>query len=324
MKILLTGSTGFIGSTLYPKLVKREYEVWEIVRYVSGGRYDFYDKANRIFANLQDRDAVRKAVLRVKPDVLIHLAAQSSVAWSFQSPQEVTQVNYEGTQALADALLESGNGHFIQASTSEVYGAARRFPTSEDEPLGATSPYAVSKIAAEEYLRVLHKTQGLPITILRPFNTYGRAPVRNRQFVVERAITQALTTHRISLHDPRPERDFMFREDHVRGYLHALDHLDKVNGEAINLTTGKTWTIRQMAETVGHYVDEYRKGQHPFTDFAPLSSVEFSEVPDRPLDIDKLQGDGTKARELIDWIPLWSFSEGISKAVEEWAKVLER
>lgn len=323
MRILMTGSTGFIGSALYPKLIEREHKVWELVRYVSGGRYDFYDKSNRLFADLRDRDAVRRAVLEVKPDVLIHLAAQSAVSWSFTHPEEVTSVNLAGTQALADALLELGRGHFVHASTSEVYGRVTKFPTPESEPLSATSPYAVSKIAAEEYLRVLHQTQGLPITIVRPFNTYGRALVGNRHFVVERAITQALTTGMIKLHDPRPERDFVFREDHVRGYLHVLEHLDKTNGEAINLTSGKCWSIRGMAETVALYVEGYQK--HRFkalTDFAPRITVEFSEVPDRPLDIDKLQGNNTKARELIKWVPGWSFSAGIRRAVEEWAAVL--
>ena len=313
MKILLTGATGFIGSTLYKELMLREHLVTRLVRYVSGGRYDFYDMENRIFADLRDQSTTRRAVLDTAPDVIIHLAAQSAVSWSFKNPHEVTDVNLGGTQALADALVELGSGHFIMASTSEVYGAATEFPTSETSRLGATSPYAVSKMAAEEYLRVLSKTQGLPITIMRPFNTYGRALIGNRHFVVERAITQALTEHKIHLYDSRPMRDFLFRDDHVNGYLHVLDNLKNVVGEEINIATGGCWSIKEMAETVGHYVQLATR---------QTVEVDFSEVPDRPLDIMRLQGDNKKARELIKWIPAYSFSTGIQKAVEEWQTVL--
>lgn len=312
MRILLTGATGFIGHSLYPELVKRGHDVHRLLRY-RAGRFDFYGDERVYFADLRDRDAVRKAVLKVRPELLIHLAAFSAVSYSFQNSEEVSLVNYQGTQALADAMVEAGSGCFVHASTSEVYGSASRFPITEDERLSAMSPYAASKIAAEEYLRVMRKTRGLPVAILRPFNSYGRALVDNRHFVAERAITQALTDGVISLHDPRPLRDFLFRDDHVAAYLCLVDQFPKGMGEAINICTGTCWSISEMADSVATVVSilVHRKIE-----------VNFLQQPDRPLDIDRLQGDNTKARELLGWRPEFELYGGLEKAVGEWQHVL--
>ena len=314
--ILISGATGFIGSALYERL-KHNHHVHKLVRYVAG-RFNFYADDLTHFADLRDSDSVRRVVLSVKPDIVIHLAAQSAVAYSFENPEEVAKVNTLGTLAVAEALLETRRGHMIHASSSEVYGHARHFPTPEDEPTSAISPYAVSKIAAEHYLRVLHETKGLHVTIMRPFNTFGRALVKNRHFVVERAITQALTSGKITLHDPSPLRDFMFREDHVDAYVRAVAIIsgglaENLDGQTINITTGQCYSIREMANEVARLVEQ-RRG-------TPVS-VEFSEVPDRPLDIERLYGDNSKAKELLGWWPQYSLEAGLEKAIEEWAQAL--
>ena len=314
MRILVTGSTGFIGSSLTLRLREKGHDVQELVRYVAGGRYNYYDRDNRTFADMRDRDQVRACVLFTKPEIIINLAAQSGVSYSFLNSDDVIKTNTLGTVALADAAAELGNLKlFIHASTSEVYGTGVTYPTQEHARLGATSPYAVSKIAAEEYLRVAIQIHKLPVLIFRPFNTFGRATVRNRHYVVERAITQALEKQHISLHDPRPYRDFIFRDDHVNAYVHAVERWGKLAGETINICTGNAWPIREVAKTVAHYA-ELLTGK--------LVQVDFLEKPDRPLDIPRLQGDNTKALELLKWAPEYSFSTGIKKAVEEWAQVL--
>lgn len=314
MRILITGSTGFVGSSLTPRLREQGHNVHELVRYVAGGRYNYYDRDARTFADMRDRDQVHSCVLFVKPEIIINLAAQSGVSYSFLNSDDVIKTNTLGTVALADAAAELDDFKlFIHASTSEVYGTSIDYPTKEDARLGATSPYSVSKIAAEEYLRVVKQIYKLPVLIMRPFNTYGRALVQNKHYAVERAITQALEAQHISLHDSRPFRDFIFRDDHVNAYVHAVERWEKLVGETINVCTGNAWSIREMAETVAHYAGEL---------LGKTVQVDFLEKPDRPLDIPRLQGDNTKARELLKWVPEYSFSTGIKKAVEEWAQVL--
>ena len=314
MRILVTGGTGFIGSSLVQRLKEQGHDVQELVRYVAGGRYNYYDRNERTFADVRDPEAVNACVLFVKPEIIINLAAQSGVSYSFLNSHDVISTNTLGTVALADAAAKLDNFKLlIHASTSEVYGTSVDYPTKEDARLGATSPYAVSKIAAEEYLRVCEQIYKLPVLIMRPFNTFGRATVMNRHYAVERAITQALETQHISLHDSRPYRDFIFRDDHVNAYVHAVERWYKLVGETINVCTGNSWSIKEMAETVAHYVEELT---------GKAVQVDFLEKPDRPLDIPRLQGDNRKVRELLDWIPVYSFSTGIKKAVEEWAQAL--
>ncbi|KKK74638.1 hypothetical protein LCGC14_2881760, partial [marine sediment metagenome] len=223
-----------------------------------------------------------------------------------------------GTMALADAAKEAEVELFIHASTSEVYGNQTEFPIKETASLNATSPYAVAKIAAEEYLRVKAASDGLRVLIMRPFNSYGRGLIGNRHFVVERAITQALETQKIKLHNPEPRRDFVFREDHVSAYVNAVDLVidDRtllLAGEAINIATGVCWTIRDMAEHVRHAA--FAKG---------VRGVKFSftEVPDRPHDIARLHGDNAKAQELLGWKPNFNLSSGLSLALDEWTQAL--
>ena len=315
MKLLLTGSTGFIGSRLAVLLRERGWEVWEMLRYVSGGRYAYYQRANRVFADLKDSEMVRRAVDQVKPDVIINLGAESAVSFSFDHPEDVEDVNCIGTIRLMSAALEVGVKHFIHASTSEVYGRSTAFPITEDTPLGATSPYAASKIGAEEHIRVRMHTDHLPATILRPFNTYGRALVRNPHFVVERAITRALEEGKVHLHDPNPWRDFMFREDHVAAYLAVLENWDRAVGETFNVTTGQTWQIRQMAEAVARIVQS-QTGRRV--------EVTFEERPDRPWDIPKLHGSSEKIQKALGWKPRYDLEAGLEQAVHEWRMVLSK
>ena len=315
MRILVTGASGFIGNALIPMLEARGHEVHKMLRYVSGGRYDSYER-NPLshFADLRDRETVRLVVKEVKPEVIIHLAAEAAVSYSFRNPIDVLETNFMGTVNLGEAAREQGIEHYILASSSEVYGKAEVFPVAEDTILRGTSPYAVSKIAAEHYLWLLWDLYRFPVTVLRPFNSYGRALVGNRHYVVERAITQALTEGHIHLHDPRPARDFLFREDHARAYVHVVENREKALGQAINIGTGQSWTIAEMADAVASRARLYRDG--------PVG-VSFSEVSDRPLDIPCLQGSNARARELLGWEPKWGFEEGLYKAIHEWADYLK-
>lgn len=315
MRILVTGSTGFIGSRLVEALRERGHDVHELVRYIAGGRYDYYGRATTHFADMRDPDSVAAACLAAAPEVIIHLAAESAVSYSFERARDVFEVNTLGTVAMANVALALHPRLFIHASTSEVYGnqPADNFPTSESSRLNATSPYAAAKIAAEEYLRVMFLAKGLPVLIMRPFNTYGRGLIGNSHFVVERAITQALQDGRISLHNSKPYREFMFRDDHVSAYVAAIrmvdDESDILAGETLNICTGETYSIADMAGVVAMEVLK-QTGRE--------ISVSFSEEPDRPHDIHKLHGDNSRTKELLGWTPQHSLTSGMSLAVKEW------
>jgi UDP-glucose 4-epimerase len=315
MRILLTGATGFIGSRLLEELEKQEHDVTCLIRYTAGGRYSFQDRKGVLFADLRDSESVAHAVRTANPEIIIHLAAQSAVSYSFINPIDVFTVNTRGTIALADAASRLDNFKlFIHASTSEVYGNQRDYPIRESAPLSATSPYAVSKIAAEEYLRVKKESYGFPILIMRPFNTYGRGLIKNKHFVVERAITQALVDRHIKLHNSAPFRDLVFREDHVRAYLLAVEQHESVYRGALNICTGKIFNIQQMADEVARTVNEQADRREV--------KVSFSEQPDRPHDIFILHGDPSLAEAALGFKAEWSFKDGLCQAVQEWRQAL--
>lgn len=316
MKILVTGASGFIGSRLVARLRNVGHEVLEMVRYQSGGRFSFYDQKTKVFVDLRDSRETRDAIIKAKPDVIVHLAAMSAVSYSFSHPEEVNEVNYMGTVRVAEAALEIG-AHVIMAGTSEVYGRGdHKYPLTESEPYGSTSPYAASKVAAIEYLRTLESIHKLPVTIMLPFNTIGRAfvyPAGNRHFVVERAVTQAIEDGVISLYDPEPVRDFMFREDHVGAYLAVIQSLKNAVGQSFNVCTGEAVTIRNMAEIVANTVGEC---------LGKKIDVNFAERPDRPLDISVLHGSNRKIYETIGWRPAYGINQSLSTVVDEWISVL--
>lgn len=314
-RILLTGSTGFIGSRLLQRLEELGHDVYLLVRYVSGGRYNFYARKKTVFADIRDGEAVRKAVLNVRPEVIIHLAATTAVSFSFLSPADVLHTNAVGTIHLAEAAREAEVEQFIHASTSEVYGIQQDFPIKEDATLNPTSPYAVAKIAAENYLQLISKIYDFPVTIMRPFNTFARGlpNIKNRHYVVERAITGALENGVINLHNPKPIREFIFRDDHVAAYIAALEN-KKAIGEVFNICYGVGWTIEEMANKVAEVVE--RKTGKPV-------KVEFLREPDRPMDIPELWGDSTKAKQILGWKPQYNLETGLEKAINEWAWALE-
>lgn len=315
MKILVTGASGLIGTELCHELEIRNHEVHKLVRYHAGG-FDFWGQSNQHFADLRDTADMQKIVEAIHPEVIINLAAMSAVSYSFQHPEEVNQVNYMGALRLAEIARDTG-AWFIQASTSEVYGALAEPPFTEESPVGGTSPYAAAKIATDEYLRIQGNLEQNPLiyTIARPFNTIGRAPRNNRHFVVERAITQALTTNTISLHDHRPQRDFIFRSDHARIYVLMIEKGSvALNGETFVMASGDAWSIEEMAKFVVE-IHERESGH--------AVALSFSETPDRPLDIPILQGDPLKAHRRLDWSTSYTIAGAIEEAYREWHEKLE-
>jgi nucleoside-diphosphate-sugar epimerase len=306
-RILLTGSTGFIGSHLRPLLRERGYEVFNLERYVTGrmGRVAPYAK-DTYFADLTDVYALTKAVKDINPQIVIHLGAMTAVAYSYAHPQETIKTNLLGTVNLAEVCTKFPDiEQFIFASSAEVYGVSKnKIKKESDGELVSNSPYAVSKLAAEKYLIYLYKAFDFPITIFRPFNSYGRK--RDTWFVVERIITQMLKGDTCYLGDPEPVRDLLYVEDQLTAYLYALGN-SKAIGEIFNISSGRGVSIGELAEKI-----------RDLTRFK--GKIVWSTLPKRALDIQVLIGSNEKIKRVLgvpEPIPL---EEGLKRSIKYWKR----
>lgn len=196
--------------------------------------------------------------------------------------------------------------HFLFAGTSEEYGNQTEFPIKENAELRPNSPYAVSKVAADKYLQYMRDAYDFPVTVLRPFNTYGRKD--NVHFVVERIITQMLQGKTVKLGDPTPERDLLYIDDHVNAYLTCLGN-EKAKGEVFNFCTGRSISIKELADLIAKLTGF--KGE-----------IMWNTIPARPLDIKKLVGSYEKAKRILGWEPKHTLEEGLKKTIDIWRNKL--
>jgi nucleoside-diphosphate-sugar epimerase len=309
MKILITGGSGFIGGHLIPKLIDLGHELYSLERYVTG-RYALGARPTTVFGDLRDSFTIRKMVKEIQPDAAIHLASISPVAYSYNHPQEVFEVNALGTINLAEACLREVPHfkHFLFAGSSEEYGNHTELPLKEDAELRPNSPYSVSKVAVDMYLRYMRDAYDFPVTILRPFNTYGRKD--NVHFVVERTITQMLKGKTVALGDPTTVRDFIFVDDHINAYLTCLTN-EKAIGEVFNFCTGRGVTIRELVDLIARFIGF--EGE-----------ISWGTIPARPLDIQKLVGSYDKAKRVLGWEPRHTLEEGLKKTIDFWKNEIER
>jgi len=307
-RILLTGSTGFIGSHLLPLLVNRGYEVFKLERYVTGrmGRLSPYEK-DTYFADLRDVYALTNAVQSVKPNIVIHLGAMTAVAYSYAHPQLTIDTNFLGTVNLAEICTRFPFiEQFIFASSAEVYGINGIEIKQESDHLIPNSPYSISKIAAEQYLNYLYMAYNFPITILRPFNSYGRK--NDRWFVIEKIITQMLKSDECKLGDPEPVRDFVYVTDQLNAYLFALEN-SKAIGETFNVCSSVGISIRDLSELIAELSNF--KGE-----------VVWETLPKRPLDIDHLVGSNDKILSTLNVPEPISLENGLKRTIEYWRSKL--
>ena len=301
-RVLVTGANGFIGSALTPYLAEKGFDVYALERYVSN-RYNIpsHRKIKTVFADLTDYVSVDGLVRQIKPEFVVHLAALSAVSVSYDRWQEVLEINFNATANLAECLRRHDPNlkQFVYAGTSECYGNQKVFPIKETAEYNPNSPYAVSKVAAVSYLKYMWSAYEFPVTILFPFNSYGR--ISCQHFVIEKIISQMLTGKTIYLGDPNPIRDLLYIDDHVKGYASVLGDVE-VLGESFNICTGKGMSISEV-------VDKLRE----ITGFD--GEVVWDTIPKRPLDIMKLVGENTKARNLLCWEPKVDLISGLEKTV---------
>jgi nucleoside-diphosphate-sugar epimerase len=309
MRILVTGGAGFVGSHLVKKLVaQKDHELYSLKRYVTGRDVLGAEHGVKtVFCDLRDQFAVRAAIREVQPEVVMHLAAVSPVSYSFDHPNEVLDTNLTGTVNLAESCLREVPQfkHFLFASTSETYGNGP-VPKREDSPQAPNSPYSVSKQAAEKYIFYMWGAYKFPMTVLRPFNTYGRRD--NTQYLVERILVQMLRGETVKLGDPTPERDLIYVEDHADAYLACLDN-PKAIGEAFNFATGDKITVKALAEKLKE-----------LTGFR--GEILWNTIPRRPLDIQVMYGDASKAKSVLGWQPKVTLEEGLRRTIDFWRRQL--
>jgi len=303
MRVLVTGGTGFIGSHLIPKLIEKGYDVWSLERYVAGRIGQSHD-VKTVYADLNDGFTIRKAIKKVKPEEVIHLASISAVAYSYEHPQEVMGTNLIGTINLAEACLRETDNfkRFLFAGTSEEYGNNGFEVQTEENPLCPASPYAVSKVACEKYLLYMREAYDFPITILRPFNTYGRK--KDYHFLIEKTIVQMLMQKTVRLVDPTPVRDWMYVADHVSAYLTCLEN-EKAIGETFNFCTGKGYTVEETIKKISRLIG--------FN-----SEIQWGSAPERPSESRVIIGSYKKANKVLGWSPKYSLEDGLKETIEYW------
>jgi dTDP-glucose 4,6-dehydratase len=306
-KVLITGAAGFMGSHLTELLVQAGAKVRAIVHY--NGRGDlgnlaFLDPAtvrelDVVLSDVRDRTAMCQAVEGC--DVVFHLAALIGIPYSYQAPQSYVDVNMVGTLNLLEACRNVGVARMVHTSTSETYGTAQYVPIDEHHPIHAQSPYAATKVAADQLAYSYFASFGTPVVTVRPFNTYG--PRQSARAVIPTIISQALAGDQLKLGSLTPVRDFLYVRDTARGFLSAATS-DNVLGEVLNLGTGK-------GVTVGDVVDRVAK------QLGKKLHVTTSDDRVRPEKSEVLQllCSADKANRLTGWAPTVDLDAGLAETI---------
>jgi dTDP-glucose 4,6-dehydratase len=306
-KVLVTGGAGFIGSHLVEALLEKGAIVRVFLKYDSTGSLEELEKLPpeklskiEIFkGNIQDIESTKEAVKGM--DVIFHLAALISIPYSYENPREFMDVNIMGTFNILESARNSGIEKIVVTSTSEVYGTAIYSPIDEKHPLQAQSPYSASKIAAEKIAESFYKTYGLPVAIIRPFNTYG--PRQSTRAIIPTIISQALTKDKIKLGSLSPRRDFNYVKDTVNGFIRIAE-CDASIGEVINIGSGESVSIGEVKDLIGQIINKELV-------------VETDESRTRPQnsEVMLLKCDNSKAKRLLNWQPSYSLREGLLEVI---------
>ena len=310
-KVLITGADGFIGSHLAERLVELEAEVSILVEGNPDGISCYYLKniSEEVKGKLKDIICcdvasmdTQQLIVKADPQIIFHLAASAYVPFSFDHPLEVFAVNVTGTLHVLEAARRIKHlERVVVTSSSEAYGTAQSERISESHPLRPTSPYAASKAAAEQYCTSYITTYGLPIAVIRPFNTYGP---RHTYDVPPKFIRLALHNQPLTIYGSGEQtRDFMYVSDTVRGFLVMGSH-EKAVGKTVNFGTGKDVSINALA----NFIKQISK-----------SKSEIVHVKRRIAEVDRLCCDNSLAKSLFGWEPEVDIERGLRLNIE-WAK----
>ena len=316
-KVLVTGADGFIGSHLVETLLQQGYEVKAFVYYNSFNNWgwldtlskDVLDKIEVFPGDVRDPNAVREAMKGC--DVVMHLAALIAIPYSYYAPDTYVDTNIKGTLNILQAARDLGTSRVLVTSTSEVYGTAQYVPIDEKHPFQGQSPYSATKIGADRLAESFYRSFNLPVTIVRPFNTFG--PRQSARAVIPTIITQLLAGKtEIKLGSLTPTRDFNFVKDTAMGFVKILES-DKTIGQEINIATQQEISIGQLAEEMIRQIN-------------PAASIVCDEQRFRPekSEVNRLLGSNQKIMELTDWKPQYTFEQGIAETIEFLQNNLEK
>ena len=309
-KILITGADGFIGSHLTEKLVRCGHDVRAFILYNSFNSWGWLDHAEadikknlEIFAgDVRDPHGVNHAMKGC--DMVFHLAALIGIPYSYHSPDSYVDTNIKGTLNIVQSARELGIAKVLHTSTSEVYGTARFVPITEEHPLQGQSPYSASKIGADQIAMSFNLAFNTPVSIIRPFNTYG--PRQSARAVIPTIITQIATGNtKIKLGALHPTRDFSYIKDTVNGFI-AIAESDQTIGEVINIGSNYEISIGDTVKVI-----------------ADVMNVEIAHDTDsqriRPenSEVERLWADNSKAARLTGWTPAYGGVEGLKRGLQE-------
>jgi NAD dependent epimerase/dehydratase len=307
-RILVTGSDGFIGSHLVEALARRGHSVRAFVYYNSFNSWGWLDsfedallKRIEVFpGDIRDSACVRAAVRDC--DAVFHLAALIAIPYSYRSPESYVETNVKGTLNILQAARDFATRKIVVTSTSEVYGTAQRVPIDEDHPLQAQSPYAATKIAADQLALSFHRAFDTPVSVLRPFNTYG--PRQSLRAVIPTIIAQLAAGHEeLHLGSLDPTRDLTFVEDTASAFI-AVMEADGSVGRVLNAGTGRETSIGELAQTIAQVMKR------------PMRIVQDAERlrPDRS-EVFRLIADWRNLEKVGGWRPTHTLEDGLAKTI---------
>jgi len=314
-KVLVTGADGFIGSHLVDQLIEEGCKVKAFIYYNSFNSWGWLDSFPKeklaqieIFSgDVRDPNGVRTAVKGC--DIVFHLAALIAIPYSYHSPDSYVDTNIKGTLNILQACKDLGVEKLLVTSTSEVYGTALYVPIDEEHPKQGQSPYSATKIGADHIAESFYRSFDLPVTIVRPFNTFG--PRQSARAVIPTIITQLLSGKtEIKLGAIHPTRDLLFVKDTVNGFI-EIAKSDRTNGQEINIATNSEISVGDLAQKIINIINSSAK---IITDEERLRP-EKSEV-------ERLFGDNSKIIELTNWNPTYNLDKGLEETIH-WFKQKE-
>jgi NAD dependent epimerase/dehydratase len=305
-RVLVTGAGGFIGSHLVERLVELGASVRALIHYNALGSWGWLDysphreRIEVIMGDLTDRDLVFQAARNV--EIVFHLGALIAIPYSYQAPSSYVRTNIEGTLNILLAARDLKVARLVHTSTSEVYGTARYVPIDENHPLQGQSPYSATKIAADKLAEAFHCSYGVPVVIVRPFNTYG--PRQSTRAVIPTIISQCLNGDTIRLGHLHPTRDLNYVSDTVEGFLRAAT-ADNVLGQTINLGSGREISIGNLALLIARLLGKQ----------VQIITDERRRRPEKS-EVERLLADNSKAKRLLGWEPRVSLEEGLLRTID--------
>lgn len=307
---LVTGAAGFIGSHLVEELVRGGYDVRAMVRYNSRGslgNLEYVDPAvvsevEIVRGDVRDVEFVNRAV--AGRDFVFHLAASISIPYSYTNPREVVETNVTGTlNVLSSAQSSSTIQRVVLTSTSEVFGTAQYVPIDEKHPLCPQSPYAATKVSSDKLGESFQKSFGVPVVVLRPFNTFG--PRQPPRAIIPTLILQALEDGDIRLGQLDATRDFTFVLDTARGFIACAEAGDEVLGGTLNIGSGKEISIGDLRDLILEIADCRKE-----------TTVQERRLRPAASEVMRLLCDSSHAREVLGWTPEVSLREGLQRTLE--------